>query len=177
MGYTKEQQKEYMKIYYKNKRQKILDDLGGRCVRCGTCLNLEVDHIDWRTKLYSISSLWSIKDKNVLNEELKKCQVLCGDCHSKKTRIDMSEMQIPSFTHGTIYAWMKIQCPCDVCLLSKRVWYDNRNESRRIPNPSIKKGRYGRPSYHGEKLHYTRGCRCVECRAANASDARRLRAL
>lgn len=36
--------------------------------------------------------------------------------------------------------------------------------------------RLSRPSTHGEYLHYTRGCRCDECKAGNAAYVRELRA-
>lgn len=37
----------------------------------------------------------------------------------------------PSFTHGTLYAWMKMKCDCDECLAAKRDWNDARNAARR----------------------------------------------
>jgi len=35
------------------------------------------------------------------------------------------------FAHGTMYAWQKRRCCCDICSRAKREWNDKRNASRR----------------------------------------------
>jgi len=47
----------------------------------------EYDHLDRATKKGTIAKL---KDSgpNVLSEELKKCQLLCSNCHAMKTYED-----------------------------------------------------------------------------------------
>ena len=50
-------------------------------IRC-----LDFDHIDPKTKKYSISRMLSIGVTwNVILVEIKKCRVLCANCHRKRT--------------------------------------------------------------------------------------------
>jgi len=90
----KEKQKEYYeenkdlivkknKIRYQQNRQKCLDRLGGKCVECGATEYLQFDHINPSEKSYNITNNLHRKD---LDEELKKCQLLCWDCHMEKTK-------------------------------------------------------------------------------------------
>lgn len=60
--------------------------LGGKCVRCGSVENLQFDHIDPTTKVnpvtrnnFTVENFW---------KEVKKCQLLCFDCHKLKTHED-----------------------------------------------------------------------------------------
>src|SRR5260221_8060048 len=64
--------------------------LGGKCCRCGydKCLQaLEFDHINPKEKKYEITGLLRAKKhlRPLLQEELKKCQLLCANCHREKT--------------------------------------------------------------------------------------------
>lgn len=58
------------------------------CIECGekNPVTLEFDHRDEKTKVMDISSAvdngWSIKK---ISEEIKKCDVLCSNCHKVKT--------------------------------------------------------------------------------------------
>lgn len=69
---------------HKRKRKlKIVKYLGGKCKRCSynKCVGaLSCHHIDPNTKSFSISGShcrkWSI-----VKEELKKCELLCANCH------------------------------------------------------------------------------------------------
>lgn len=62
----------------------------------------------------------------LVREELDKCQLLCRDCHQLKTGKENS-----GYTHGTIYAWMKVKCKCDTCTQAKKAWNEDRNAKRR----------------------------------------------
>ncbi len=135
---------------------------------CGTSDNLHFDHEIPEDKSFNISGNLTLSN-DVVFAELYKCQLLCRTHHLEKTAKENS-----GFTHGTIYAWMRIKCPCELCEIAKRAWHDDRNAKRRKSDSP--KGPYGRISNHGEVLHYTRGCRCVLCRKANAEHARELRA-
>lgn len=58
------------------------------CVNCGedNPVLLEFDHIDQKTKLDTISRM--VKNgysKIKVFEEIAKCQVLCANCHRKRT--------------------------------------------------------------------------------------------
>ena len=115
--------KEYHREYWRKRRQEIIDYLGSKCVKCGTTDNLEIDHINPSDKSFHISKRLSLSTQR---EEVDKCQLLCHEHHMVKT---VSEKK--PYTHGTIYAWMKVKCECVVCSKAKRIWYDKRNAKRR----------------------------------------------
>ena len=73
--------------YAKNK-QYFIDKLGGQCVSCGTTDNLEFDHINPLDKSFTISGYLASTNACELEkvlEEVNKCQLLCKQCHRKKT--------------------------------------------------------------------------------------------
>lgn len=80
-----------LRLYHKRK-QEALAILGGACAECGETDDLEIDHVNWRKKEFSIARLWSVKREKFL-EELNKCQALCKDCHAVKTKVDMHEIK------------------------------------------------------------------------------------
>lgn len=65
-------------------------EMGGKCVSCGDdCLEiLEFDHIVRDNKSFGISEARSIKQ---IDEESKKCQLLCTYCHRHKTYLENGE--------------------------------------------------------------------------------------
>lgn len=80
-------------IYQKNRRNanklKAFEQLGNKCAECGSTSKLEIDHIDssskdelLRKQRIGINWTWSWER---INKELKKCQLLCNKCHTKKT--------------------------------------------------------------------------------------------
>ena len=89
MGHCKECHRDYYrdrnKIAMRENRAHYVGLMGGKCVKCGTTENLEVDHINPEDKTLRISSMWLRKHDRIM-EELDKCQLLCGDCHKQKTR-------------------------------------------------------------------------------------------
>ena len=56
------------------------------CAKCGSVERLELDHIDPSTKVSHNIWSWSQTRREA---EIAKCQVLCYDCHKKKTAIDV----------------------------------------------------------------------------------------
>jgi len=62
---------------------------GKACVRCGTSEDLELDHIDRTTKVSNNVWSWASARREA---ELAKCQVLCHDCHKKKSAKEMSQL-------------------------------------------------------------------------------------
>jgi hypothetical protein len=132
VSYEKEVNRKYLLKRYYAQRQEMINFLGGKCNHCGRVENLEFDHVNWREKSFPVSKLWSIKDLPKVYNELMKCQLLCYDCHKLKSRKDLSEINAePKFTHGTVYAWMKKHCKCDVCYIARRKWHRDRNKARR----------------------------------------------
>lgn len=77
----------HIKRYYSLKL-KAIELLGGKCFLCGSKDNLEFDHIDRKTKKFSISDFITYSKEKV-QKELKKCQLLCNSCHKEKTRIEL----------------------------------------------------------------------------------------
>ena len=56
--------------------------LNGPCIQCGSWKRLELDHIDPSLKV--ANSIWSWTRERQ-EEEIAKCQILCHECHLKKT--------------------------------------------------------------------------------------------
>ena len=81
-----------LKTYRKNK-ETVLMALGNKCARCGCKHNLQIDHIDPRTKKFDITQKLSSK-LGPLWEEIHKCQLLCGSCHREKNKEDQKVIQM-----------------------------------------------------------------------------------
>jgi 5-methylcytosine-specific restriction endonuclease McrA len=82
----------YMKARYKARREYILESLGNKCNQCGSLENLEIDHINPLIKKISFSKNWNTKI-DLINNELKGCQILCKSCHDKKSLVDGSQFK------------------------------------------------------------------------------------
>lgn len=133
MSYPPEKNKEYLRKRYAQQRASFLDYLGGRCAVCNTTEDLQIDHVDPTQKEFPVSRLWARRDLPKAYTELDKCQLLCEAHHIEKTTSEHKNGTIkhPPITHGTIYAWMKAKCDCEVCLKAKKQWHDERNARRR----------------------------------------------
>lgn len=75
----------YVKNFRKNKKQKCIDYLGGKCCICGynkTHRALSFHHLDPKKKDFNISrkSAWGF---NKVKTELDKCVLLCANCHAE----------------------------------------------------------------------------------------------
>lgn len=106
---TKEEQRQYQLAWMHKRRQDWIDSQGGKCA-CGSVDRLEVDHIDIKLKTMNPTQIWS-RRQEVRDKELANCQVLCYECHKKKTL-----KQITShLTHGTLGFYAK-GCKCRPCL-------------------------------------------------------------
>jgi 5-methylcytosine-specific restriction endonuclease McrA len=103
---------EYMRPYIKARkharRARLIEMLGGQCVRCGATDNLHFDHINPATKRFSVGSDMS-RAWELLVEEALKCQLLCPPCHVEKGKEDR-----PEPPHGEYRYWYW-RCRCDVC--------------------------------------------------------------
>lgn len=74
----------YMKERYKQRRLDVISRLSGKCKHCESTENLQLDHINPTSKYKSIAKLSSASDV-IFEAEIKKCQLLCKDCHLEKT--------------------------------------------------------------------------------------------
>lgn len=87
---------EAVKLWRKNTKEKIVKSFGGKCGICGydKCNEaLDVHHLDPDTKKFSLAgSLANPKKWIDLVTELKKCVLLCRNCHAEH---HYSDLKIP----------------------------------------------------------------------------------
>lgn len=84
-------------LTYKQHMAWCRDQLGGKCVRCGTTERLHIDHVKPRKSSEpEIASLTSA-DRGIVARELGKCQLLCAGCHAKKTAADRQAVKAQLF--------------------------------------------------------------------------------
>jgi hypothetical protein len=120
--------REYMANRYHNTRQRVIDRLGGKCVRCGTNEGpLHLDHKDKSKKTMRASDLHSVNDKR-FEDEIKNLQVLCADCHKRKTNEQWDYAgNINKPTHGSYWMFRKYRCRCPACI---KAYTDKQKEWR-----------------------------------------------
>lgn len=82
---TKEKHREYNCQYYRQRREKFIQQLGGKCAICGSTEQLEFDHIDKTSKKAGIARMMTCNSEDV-QAELSKCQLLCKQCHITKSK-------------------------------------------------------------------------------------------
>lgn len=111
----------YMLKRYKERKNKAIEFLGGKCKKCSSSEKLEFDHIDRSTKSFTIAKLWSLSEKTFWTE-INKCQLLCQDCHNLKT-IEESGRKVAKGTHGTLSSYRYCKCPS--CRKAKSEWQKN----------------------------------------------------
>lgn len=110
MGYKDpEKQRQYQREWMARRRQKWIDE-NGPCSKCGSPDDLQVDHLDPSQKINHRVWSWSSERREA---ELAKCQVLCNDCHVKKTCVENTGL--PPYQHGTKSMYEKHGCRCDKC--------------------------------------------------------------
>lgn len=85
-SYTKEEMNAYLRDRYRAKRKWAMALVGSECVKCGSTRNLQFDHKDPTSKSFNISSFLRSKTEEEIVVELKKCQILCRDCHKEKSK-------------------------------------------------------------------------------------------
>lgn len=115
-------------------------------------------------------------NEDALDDRIENYQILTpSENAAKHNRGKPSPLKgvTKGYRHGTIYAWMKKGCDCQVCKEAKRSWNRLRNESRRSSNSLVPA-----PVAHGTDAgYYTERRRglptCDECRAAHAVATRR----
>lgn len=104
--------RDYQKRRYHKRRSEALQRLGNKCAVCGSQEEMEIDHIDFTNKSFSVSRLWGVTESKFW-DEIKKCQILCKFHHQEKT---IGEIAIRRpLTHGKYWAAYKHRCKCDLC--------------------------------------------------------------
>src|SRR5687768_3680232 len=101
----KAQQAEYQRNWMQKRRREFF--AGKTCKQCGSTEDLELDHVDRKSK--ESHAIWSWS-KARREAELAKCQVLCQDCHKKKTREDQKVIH----PCGTMNSYCS-GCRCNEC--------------------------------------------------------------
>lgn len=112
---NKEDKAIYELARYHRRRNAAIKRMGGKCQKCGSKSNLEFDHIDPNKKLFAVSSFWS-RSIDVIEKELKKCQLLCKSCHKKKTFEPIRKQR----EHGSYTMYKRGKCRCRPCIKAKR---------------------------------------------------------
>lgn len=82
---SKEKSRARSKKHIKNKRARVKEALGSSCKRCGynTCKrSLHFHHIDPTTKSINLADV-NLYKESILIEELKKCVLICANCHGE----------------------------------------------------------------------------------------------
>ena len=106
-----EKQRQYQREWKAERKKEWFK--GKKCARCGSTHNLELDHIDSSKKVSH--NIWSWSEERRL-AELEKCQVLCEECHMKKTLADR-----PKTEHGCAGMYQLHKCRCEECREWKRL--------------------------------------------------------
>lgn len=106
-----------MTRYYKM-RNLVIDLLGGHCQECNETDNLEIDHINQEDKSFDPGKFFNLSLEKI-KKEISKCQLLCKDCHLKKTLRDRGQKPAKG-THGTLSSYR--YCHCELCKKAMRDW-------------------------------------------------------
>jgi hypothetical protein len=115
---------------YRTRRTWAITKLGGKCI-CGSIDQLEIDHIDRTQKSIEISRLYSVS-KERYEKEIIKCQLLCKDCHIKKTILERG-LKIARGTHGTISGYRYCGPPkCGDCKKAKRECHSKWRKTKQV---------------------------------------------
>jgi len=104
-------QRKYTRNWMRKRRQAWIIS-NGPCIKCGSWENLEIDHKDPKQKISHNIWSWSQERREA---ELVKCQVLCRNCHIKKT----IEENYRPIKHGTHNAYAN-GCRCSICRQAHR---------------------------------------------------------
>lgn len=106
----KETHRLYQRNYLRRKRENFFQN--AKCSKCDSKKHLELDHIDRTTKIDHRIWGWSAKR---IQEEIKKCQILCHACHLQKS---LTERGFAVKKHGWRY---NKGCRCRICTNHHRI--------------------------------------------------------
>jgi 5-methylcytosine-specific restriction endonuclease McrA len=126
MGYTGKKKRDYQLAFVTKRKREWIESKGGKCVKCGSTRNLEVDHKDQDNKTFNPRDIWS-RSEEVRKKELKDCQVLCESCHEDKTALQNSKSGEAAIVACGTPEKFGLGCRCFTCreehVLS---WLDSR---------------------------------------------------
>lgn len=166
VGYNEDRKAYNREKYREYRRRNMLVLTGGkepRCNQCGSDKDLEFDHVDPGQKIFNMNTRKSLKKEDYL-EELMKCQILCKECHEQKTAKENE-----GYTHGSLYAFQKAKCDCEICTQAEIEYKVRRNASRRVDGG---RGPYNAEAPCGTYKSYNRGCKCTLCKKANSDQTK-----
>jgi hypothetical protein len=125
----REYMRDYMASRYATRRQQAFDFLGGKCAKCPTATNLEVDHKDRASRVPSSRWMWNLSKTRFL-EELHKCQLLCRACHATKSTVERG-LSPARGRHGTLSTYR--HCRCELCVAAKRDYNARYKDKHKAP--------------------------------------------
>jgi hypothetical protein len=120
-----EYMREYMANRYHAKRDALIKELGGKCVRCGKIKDLHIDHIDQKKKTFRAADIHSIREE-LIRKEMDNFQLLCAECHREKGKREWDYGPKPQ--HGSYWMFRRYNCRCPSCVSgykkTRREWRD-----------------------------------------------------
>lgn len=127
---SNEYMREYMARRRKDRRAKLLEMSGNRCSACESTKELEFNHIDRSAKLFVLSGYALDKAWKTIEDEWRKCELLCSDCHKLRTREQWDTQQLTAWNknlhgdhkHGSPRMYNERGCRCDRCKTAKRIY-------------------------------------------------------
>lgn len=125
--WTTEERRAYYRDRYTRLRAEKIQELGGKCIDCGTADDLEFDHADASSKRFEISRIITYSAER-LYAELGKCVLRCAPCHREKSRAETDHAgghnRIPAdeYHHGTTRMYQYQACRCEMCVAAKRLY-------------------------------------------------------
>jgi 5-methylcytosine-specific restriction endonuclease McrA len=129
-----EHMRDYMLKRYHRRRAQAVERLGGRCALCGSTQNLEFDHTDPKKKKVNIARRLAGLAEAKWEDEIKKCQLLCRECHTDKSIKEQGKTKAKG-THGTLSAYRWCGPPkCEACKEAKREYFRMWRKKRRARN-------------------------------------------
>lgn len=115
--YPKDKMRKYITKWRAARKSLAMQKLGSICSQCGSSKKLHFDHIKPETKVTNIGRLWTASSQKFW-AEIAKCQLLCTDCHKKKTALEPNKLR--KFTHGRVRMYQR-GCRCSKCKEVKRL--------------------------------------------------------
>lgn len=123
--------RKYMSNRRLERRNRLIEALGGKCCHCGSTSELEFDHIVPGSSAFRINGRSLDKPWSDLLAEVAKCQLLCRSCHQQKSKECgeniggwnkgiTNQGTIVSTAHGTPSCYALNKCRCAACREAKR---------------------------------------------------------